>query len=106
MKKMFAIIILILAQPGLVSAAEYIDLPPCQALTADDGQYRLGLMTPLNNPDLAARSYELSLFYYQFNVVCLIAIKLDPTSDAAGIAGHRCHDLCAGHCRLVFGKTV
>lgn len=59
-------IILLLLLAGIsrfIMAAEYVDLPECNALVATDGKYRLGMVSPMDNPDLEVRLYELGLFY-------------------------------------------
>ena len=67
MKPILTLLFIMLFSPSIF-AADYLDLPPCHALTSVDGQYRLGLTLPLKNPDLAARSYELSLFYQDLSL--------------------------------------
>lgn len=49
-------------------AVEYVDLPDCDALVATDGKYRMGMVTPMNNPDLEVRLYELGMFYEDLTV--------------------------------------
>ncbi len=43
-------------------------MPDCSELTAADGKYRLGLATPMNNPALEVRLYELGMFYQDLAV--------------------------------------
>jgi len=60
--------IALLSLSNSTNAADFLDIPSCHALTAADGKYRLGLTMPLKNPDLAARAYELSLFYQDLSL--------------------------------------